>query len=251
MKKVSDSILVVGATSVIVMATIYELAKKFRPGKFILMARDQEKLLSLASDIRIRFDCEVKTLPFEATDIQGMVGNIEKLLESDQSIGIALLGHGVLVDNNLCEKNQKTMEESFYINGFSFAILLQRLVRYFEKTKKGSICVIGSVAGDRGRGSNYYYGAAKGYVEKLTEGMRVRLFGSGVQVLLVKPGFVDTPMTHRFKKGFLWVQPEVVGRAIVKALVTNQSVIYVPFFWRWIMLIIRFLPGFVFNRLRF
>ncbi len=250
MREISGSVLVVGATSAIVVATIYELAEKLKPGSFILMARNQEKLSSLASDIRIRFGCEVKTLPFEAGDIHGMAGSIAQLLESDQSVETAILGHGALFDNGLCEKDLKAMEENFYINGFSFAVLLQRLVSYFQKTKKGSICVIGSVAGDRGRGSNYHYGAAKGYVEKLTQGMRVCLFGSGVQVLLVKPGFVDTPMTRSFKKGFLWVQPEAVGRAIVRALVANKSVIYVPFFWRWIMFIIRCLPDFVFNRLK-
>ncbi len=250
MKEVSGSVLAVGATSAIVTATLYEIAKKFRPKKFILMARNQEKLSSLASDMKIRFDCEVKTLVFEATDIQATTDSIEKLLEQDSSIEIALLGHGVLPDNDLCGKDIKVMEKSFYVNGFSFAFLLQNLVRYFKKTKRGSICVIGSVAGDRGRASNYYYGAAKAYVERFTQGIRVTLFRSGVQVLLVKPGFVDTPMTSSFKKGLLWAQPETVGRAIVRAIVTNKSVIYVPFFWRWIMLVIKLLPGFVFNRLK-
>ena len=250
MKKISGSVLAVGATSAIVTSTLYKIGKKFRPKKFILMARNQEKLSSLASDMKIRFDCEVKTLVFEATDIQATANGIEKLLKEDLSIEVALLGHGVLPDNDLCGKDVKIMEKSFYVNGLSFALLLQNLVRYFKKTKKGSICVIGSVAGDRGRASNYYYGSAKAYVEKLTQGIRVELFDSDVQVLLVKPGFVDTPMTSSFKKSFLWVQPETVGKTIVKAIVTNKSVIYIPFFWGWIMFVIKLLPGFIFNRLK-
>jgi decaprenylphospho-beta-D-erythro-pentofuranosid-2-ulose 2-reductase len=107
------------------------------------------------------------------------------------------------------------------------------------------------VAGDRGRATNYAYGAAKGALEIFMSGLRQRLHPSGVQVLLVKPGFVDTPMTADFPKGPLWASPERVAQDIVRAMAKGRSVIYTPWFWRWIMLIIRHLPERLFVRLRF
>ena len=232
------------------MATMEELAKSMKARKFVLMARNQDKLSDLASNMEIKLDCVVETIYMEATHTQDMVERVTRVLETHNDIEIALLCHGTLTDQKLCEEDLKIMEESLQINGLSFAVLLQIITRYFEKTKKGCICVIGSVAGDRGRASNYYYGASKGFVERLTQGIRAQLFGLGVQVLLVKPGFVDTPMTQSFKKGFLWAQPETVGKAIVKGIRGNRSVIYTPFFWRWIMLAIKLLPGFLFHRLK-
>ena len=250
MKEVSGSVLVFGATSAIAMATIEELAKSMKAKKFILMARNQDKLSDLASNMEIKLDCTVETIYMEATHTQDMVERVTKVLENHNDIELTLVCHGTLTDQKLCQENIKIMEESLQINALSFAILLQIITRYFERAKKGCICIIGSVAGDRGRASNYYYGASKAFVERLTQGIRAQLFGLGVQVLLVKPGFVDTPMTQSFKKGFLWAQPETVGRAIVKGIRANRPVIYTPFFWRWIMLAIKLLPGFLFHRLK-
>ena len=124
------------------------------------------------------------------------------------------------------------------------------LARCFEARGAGQLAVISSVAGDRGRQSNYVYGAAKGMVSLFLQGLRNRLFASGVHVLTIKPGFVDTPMTAHIKKGGpLWASPEQVAKGIVWAIDRRRDVAYVPGFWRPIMAVIRALPESVFKRL--
>lgn len=127
--------------------------------------------------------------------------------------------------------------------------LLTLLANLFERQGRGSIAVISSVAGDRGRQSNYVYGAAKGALTIYLQGLRNRLAKANVHVLTIKPGFVDTPMTRDFKKGLLWVGPDVIARGIVKAIDKRKDVAYLPFFWRYIMFIIKIIPERIFKRL--
>jgi NAD(P)-dependent dehydrogenase (short-subunit alcohol dehydrogenase family) len=109
--------------------------------------------------------------------------------------------------------------------------------------------VIGSVAGDRGRASNYVYGATKAGLGALVEGIAHRLARSGARAVLIKPGFVDTPMTAAIaNKGVLWAKPEAVARTIVAAAERGPPVVYTPWFWRGIMLIVRNTPSFVFHK---
>ena len=126
---------------------------------------------------------------------------------------------------------------------------LTPVANYFEKLQKGTIAVGSSVAGDRGRQSNYLYGTAKGAKTIFLQGLRNRLTKSGVQVLTIKPGFVDTPMTAHIEKGPLFVDPEVIAQGIMKAIKNKRDVVYLPFFWRWIMLIIKLIPEKIFKRL--
>jgi short-subunit dehydrogenase len=123
------------------------------------------------------------------------------------------------------------------------------LANLMEAQGSGTIAVISSVAGDRGRQSNYVYGAAKGMVTRFLQGLRNRLAKRGVQVLTIKPGFVDTPMTAAFKKGALWAQPDAVARGIVAAVDAGKDEVYLPGFWRLIMAIIRHIPEPIFKRL--
>ena len=128
--------------------------------------------------------------------------------------------------------------------------LLTALATFFEKKKSGFIVGISSVAGDRGRQSNYVYGSAKGAFALFLQGLRNRLHPAGVRVLTVKPGFIDTRMTFGEVAPGMAADPEAVGAAILKALDRNRSVIYVPWFWRYIMLVIRSIPEPIFKRLR-
>ena len=113
-----------------------------------------------------------------------------------------------------------------------------------------TLAVISSVAGDRGRASNYLYGAAKAAVTAVTSGLRQRLHASGVNVLTIKPGFVDTPMTRAFRKGALWATPDQVARGIVRAVDRRAGVAYLPRFWWAIMSVIRHIPDRLFRRLK-
>ena len=135
------------------------------------------------------------------------------------------------------------------INGLSVIALSTRLGNIFEAQGRGSLAVISSVAGDRGRQSNYVYGAAKGMVSLFLQGMRNRLSRKGVQVLTIKPGFVDTPMTAALPKGALWAKPEAIANGIVRAIERERDEVYLPGFWWMIMAIIRHVPERVFKRL--
>jgi len=129
--------------------------------------------------------------------------------------------------------------------------LLSRLANVFEQRGYGTLVVVSSVAGDRGRKSNYVYGTAKGALSTFCAGLRNRLMGSGAHVLTVKPGFIDTPMTAHIEKkpAVLWVGADRVAGDIVKACSSGKNELYTPWFWRFILLIIRLVPEPVFKRL--
>src|SRR5262249_54793753 len=156
----------------------------------------------------------------------------------------ALIAYGTLPDQQRCGESQNDAQVALTTNFLSPALLLQSLSRLMppDKEARSAIAVIGSVAGDRGRASNYVYGAAKGGLALFAQGLAHRLTqGPGpnrTAVIVVKPGFVDTPMTAAFPKGALWAQPEAVARDIARALERGRSaIIYAPFFWRYIMLL--------------
>jgi decaprenylphospho-beta-D-erythro-pentofuranosid-2-ulose 2-reductase len=127
--------------------------------------------------------------------------------------------------------------------------LLTLIGNRFEEQRNGCIAVISSVAGDRGRQSNYVYGAAKGALTVFLSGLRNRLVKAGVTVITIKPGFVDSPMTASFRKGFLWVSPAVVGRGVYRAIVSRKDVVYLPWYWRYIMMAVVLIPERMFKRL--
>jgi short-subunit dehydrogenase len=115
--------------------------------------------------------------------------------------------------------------------------------------RQGTLAVISSVAGDRGRRSNYVYGASKGALSIFLDGVRSRLDRAGVQVLTIKPGFVATPMTSHLEQGPLFAQPAQVAKGIVKAVERRRDVVYLPAFWAVIMLVIRLVPRPLFKKL--
>jgi short-subunit dehydrogenase len=163
---------------------------------------------------------------------------------------VVLIAHGTLPDQKACEASFEHTRREFETNALSVMSLLTHVANYFEREKRGTIAVIASVAGDRGRQSNYVYGTAKGAVSLFMQGLRNRLAPAGVHVLTIKPGFVDTPMTSEFKKGLLWAQPDRVARDIQRAIEKKKDIAYVPPFWRYIMWVIGAIPEFVFKRLR-
>jgi short-subunit dehydrogenase len=155
----------------------------------------------------------------------------------------------MLGDQKQSQADANIMLAELQTNAISYLSLMTWLANYFEAQKRGCLAVISSVAGDRGRGSNYVYGAAKGAVSLFAQGQRNRLSKSGVTVVTIKPGFVDTPMTAHLKKNPLFASPAVVGRRIYAAMLKGESVVYVPWFWQWIMLLIRSIPESIFKKL--
>ena len=167
-----------------------------------------------------------------------------------QHVDIALIAHGTLPDQALCERDPQQAVREFTTNGLSVIALLTDLANRMEAQRSGCIAVISSVAGDRGRPSNYLYGSAKSAVSVFCSGLRARLFKSGVHVLTIKPGFVDTPMTQGLKlPKLLLATPDRVARDIVRAIDKRKDTLYTPWFWRYIMRVICSVPERLFKRL--
>ena len=168
--------------------------------------------------------------------------------EAMGGIDTVLIAHGTLSNQKECEQSMKKTLAEINTNAISTISLLTHIANSFELKKAGTIAVISSVAGDRGRASNYIYGSAKAMVTAFTSGLRQRLYKSNVTVITIKPALVVTPMTAAFKKGLIWAKPTAVAATIVHAIDKKKNEVYVPSFWWLVMLIIQLLPTFIFKR---
>lgn len=242
------NILIIGATSAIAHATARLWAVE--GSNFCLIARNAEKLELAAQDLRARGASRVHPLTADLADLPTLPALATSAFEQFDTYDIVLLAHGTLPDQQQCQRSVESTLEAININGLSAIALLTEIANRMEIQEKGTIAVITSVAGDRGRQSNYVYGTAKGMVSIYLQGLRNRLFRSGVRVMDIKPGFVDTPMTADFTKGALWATPDEIADDIIRALNSRNGTLYTPAFWRLIMCVIRFIPGVVFNRLK-
>ena len=167
-----------------------------------------------------------------------------------QRVDLFFVCYGMLPDQQQCEQSAAHLFASFKINVMSMIGWVSLAANYLEHEGQGTLAVVTSVAGDRGRRSNYIYGAAKGALSIFLQGVRLRLQHPKIQVLTIKPSLVDTPMTKDFNKGILWASPEYVGQKIVAAIEKKRSVVYIPAFWRGIMLILQLIPECIFKRLK-
>jgi len=242
------NVLIIGATSTIAIACARLWAEQ--GANLFLVGRNQEKLQQAAADLEVRGAQSVTTYIMDATIFSAHGHMLETCLAKLSQIDVALIAHGTLPDQKMCEQSVEVALEEFTNNGSSVIALLTALANHFELQRCGTIAVISSVAGDRGRQSNYLYGTAKAAVSTFCEGLRARLFKVGVHVMTIKPGFVDTPMT----KGLplptrLVASPEQVAERIIKGTEKKVDTLYTPSFWALIMLIIRTVPSFIFKRL--
>ncbi|HEB59226.1 MAG TPA: SDR family oxidoreductase [Gammaproteobacteria bacterium] len=244
----SPRILVFGATSAIAEQALRCFAAD--GAHMYLLARSEEKLRALAADLRIRGGQEVHTEAFDAAAPMQPESIFEHAVSAMGGVDVLFVAYGSLPDQPACQASPIAFRREFDLNALSIMELLTVAANLFEKQAAGVIAVITSVAGERGRQSNYVYGAAKGAVSLFLQGLRNRLFPAGVAVVDIRPGFVDTPMTREFSKGLLWASPETVGHGIYKAIKRRKQVVYLPWFWRWIMVIIRSIPETLFKRLK-
>lgn len=241
-------VLIIGATSAIATACARLWAAK--GAELFLVARSHEKLEQTAADLTGRGAGKVSVHVMDATDTGAHAPMLEQCMSALGQIDIALIAHGTLPDQKACEQDAQVALQEFANNGTSVIALLTLLANQFETQRCGSLAVISSVAGDRGRPSNYLYGTAKAAVSTFCEGLQARLFKVGVHVTTIKPGFVDTPMTKGLPlPGPLVAKPEQVALRIVKGIEDKAGTLYAPGFWALIMLIIRSIPPFVFKRL--
>ncbi len=242
-----STVLVLGATSSIAIATVRQLAAPHR--RFMLVARKGDRLTAVAQDLRARGALSVDTW---VMDLDDTAGHGEMLAAAAQRLGtidLALIAHGVLGDQQAAEENFEIAAAILHTNFMSTVSLLTELANRLQAQRSGTLAVISSVAGDRGRKSNYVYGASKGALNIFLDGLRNRIDRDGVHVLTIKPGFVATPMTAHVPQNALFASPEQVGRGILNAVMKRKDVVYVPWFWALIMLLVRAVPGSRFKKM--
>ncbi|XNJ86456.1 SDR family oxidoreductase [Vibrio cyclitrophicus] len=241
-------VLIVGATSAMAEAVARKFAQQ--NDRLFLVGRNKDKLCIIASDLVARGADKVAIFEMDANDVPQHKNMLKQAQVDLAGIDTVLIAHGTLSDQQSCEQNVQTMLKELNTNSISTIALLTEIANIFEQQKMGTIAVISSVAGDRGRPSNYVYGSAKAAVSTFLEGLRARMFKVGVHVMDIRPGFVATPMTQGLNlPKILTVTADVVAVDIVRALEKKKDVLYTPFFWRYIMLVIKSIPSKVFNRL--
>lgn len=239
------SVLILGAGSDMAKATALRYAKAGYP--LILAARDTAMLERDASDIALRYGVDVKSVAFDVTDAASHQGFYDTVSEE---LGGVISFVGFMGEQEASQKDFTQAKQVIDTNFTGLISIYERIAAGFEAQKSGFMIGVSSVAGDRGRKSNYIYGSAKAGFSAYLSGLRNRLYESGVQVLTVKPGFVNTKMTEGMElPRKLTAEPFEVAEDIFSAQQKGKDVIYTKWFWRYIMLIITAIPETVFKRL--
>ena len=242
-------IVIIGATSAIAQECA-KLWLKESPKYLTLVVRDADKAQRVLDDLQVRCPQSkieiVQTGFLDAVEIEKAVRDIAK----QGVIDIALIAHGSLPEQADCQTDLALCKKTLEVNAISPVLFAESLAAVMEKEKQGTIAIIGSVAGDRGRKSNYVYGAAKGLVARYAQGFQHRFAATSIKVVLIKPGPTDTPMTASFKqKGMKMASPEDVAKTIIDGMARGKKIIYAPRKWQVIMLIIQHIPSLIFNKL--
>lgn len=241
-------VLMVGATSCMAQAVARRYAS--RGARLTLLGRRLDALEAAAADLRVRGAAEVTVGAFDAETPEAHAAAIGQAWDRWNGLDVAIVAHGILPDQERAEQDSAYALQTFGVNACSVLAVLGELGNRFEAQRHGVIGAFASPAAERGRASNYIYGAAKAAVLVYCSGLRHRLFRSGVRVVTILPGFVDTPMTAGFRKGPLWARPERVAVDIERALDRANGEVHTPWFWAGIMLLVRSLPRALFLRTR-
>jgi short-subunit dehydrogenase len=242
------AVVILGSTSSIARALALEFAREGHA--LILGALDQEESERIAADIGVRYEVPCAALPFDAANFESHPSFFETCAEkAEENLAGVVLCFGYMVEQELAQGDFAEAHRIMDINYTGTASILSHFANHFEARKEGFIAALSSVAGDRGRQSNYIYGSAKAGVSAFLQGLRNRLHKAGVPVTTIKPGFVDTQMTYGLPGLFLVASPEAAAKAIHRAIRKRRDTAYIPWFWRYIMLIIRTIPEWQFKKM--
>lgn len=249
MSKVRQKIVIIGATSAIAehCARLWVTAASV---DLILVVRDVAKAQRLAQDLQVRS-------PHSSIDVRQVdfidplaILQLVNTLYSEGAVDTVLIAHGTLPDQAMLQLDLSACAETLQINGISPVLFAEAFAGQMQQANSGTLALISSVAGDRGRKSNYVYGSAKGLVTRYAQGLQHRLAATKVKVVLIKPGPTATPMTaHLSAPGGKFATAEQVALAITTGIQRGKTLIYTPAKWALIMMIIRHLPRFVFNKM--
>jgi short-subunit dehydrogenase len=247
----NENILVIGGTSGIARALCHVFSRRHK--RLLLAGRDLDELSRTASDLHLRYGIEATVEPFEALAYDRHPAFVERCIRRfPEGLTGVVLCFGHMEDQHHTETHFHAARRTLEINFLSAVSLLIPLANYFERQRAGYIAAVTSVAGDRGRQSNYTYGSSKAALSCYLEGLRNRLHPAGVCVLTIKPGYVDTRMSRGRVNpdSLLLANPETVARDIDKAIRNRQDILYTPFIWSPLMKIIRSIPESLFKRLK-
>lgn len=242
-------IVIFGATSAIAK----HCARLWAQGKSVditLVGRDASRVERVAADLRVRSpQSDIRVVQAEFLDPAAIQTTVDNII-AQGPVDIVLIAHGSLPEQSNCQNDLSACREALEVNGISPVLYAEAFARHMTQVNRCTLALIGSVAGDRGRKSNYVYGAAKGLVACYAQGLQHRFAGTNVKVVLIKPGPTDTPMTaHLKRQGTKLALVEDVAQKIVDAVERGQAVAYVPGKWQLIMWVIRHLPSYFFNRI--
>lgn len=247
---VKKRVVIIGATSTIATHCARMWVQR-EPIDLILVGRNKEKTEHVARDLRVRSPQSEISVMLSNFHGAGNIQSIVSEIVSQRAVDLVMIAQGSLSDQIMCQSELALCEEALQVNALSPVLFAEAFADHFQSKNSGTLIVIGSVAGDRGRKSNYIYGAAKGLITRYMQGLEHRFFGSNVKIVLVRPGPTDTPMTRQLKEsGMALASVDEVARTIVGHVDRGVTDIYVPVKWKWIMLIITHLPKFIFNRLK-
>ncbi|NQY14034.1 MAG: SDR family NAD(P)-dependent oxidoreductase [Henriciella sp.] len=246
----SKTLLVLGATSAVAHAYLRLICAQPEYTQILLLGRNPEKLERVRQDIDARSSADVKLILADLGRPDQVHATLGKVKNELDGINECLIAYGMLGDLETLQVNPTTIQNLLETNFVSVALWLEALATEFESQKRGHAVVIGSVAGDRGRQSNYLYGATKCGLERVSEGLSHRFASQrNIHFTCIKPGFIESPMTaHLEPSGPLWASPEKIARIIRRAVKTKRVRVYAPWVWRYILLVIRALPVPIFHR---
>jgi len=244
------TVVLVGVTSAIVRALAAEFAQ--RGHDLIVAARDVEETNAIASDLDVRYGVRVVAKTFEAEAFASHAAFVDECVrDAGGALDGVVVGFGFMEEQSVAQTKFDAAKRTIDVNVAAVMSVCERFAAHFAPARRGFIAGISSVAGDRGRQSNYIYGATKAAMSAYLQGLRNRLQPERVHVVTIKPGFVDTKGTWGLPlPAALVATPERAARDIYRAIAAKKDVVYVPWFWRYIMLLVCAIPEWQFKKMK-
>lgn len=244
-----QKIVIIGATSAIA-TNCARIWISESPIELVLLARDRVRIDRVVNDLVVRSpNSQISAEVIDFLDPLAIREWTDRVCLGGVP-DIVLVAHGSLPDQSRCQRDLTLIQDAIQVNAISPVLFAEAFAEHLDKASKGTLAIIGSVAGDRGRKSNYVYGSAKGLLTRYTQGLQHRFATKKAKIVLIKPGPTDTPMTADLKgNGASLASVELVARNIVDGIQKSNTVIYAPKKWAFIMMIVRHLPRFIFNKM--